>query len=611
VSAKGAKGSSAAKGGKGRPPAGRASNAGNVGALIQLADGQAPAQAKDTYQKWLKANPNHPQAGIVWLQIGGIQAQEKDFPSAVASFQKAVVLMPNFYMARRNLALCLEQIQNLDAAIAEWTKIVQKIDEGRIEPEGLTNVLNHLARLYETQGKWPEASEPMHRSFKLDTSQNEVLYHLIRMRQRLCDWPVFQSLEGVSYERVLENTSALAMLSITDDPEEQKAAALRNSNRFFNPNVPSLRPTRPRPHGHNRIRIGYASSNFGMHAVSFLTASLFEMHDRSRFEVFAYCWSPQDNTPMRQRVVQSFDHYVPIHRLSDSEAAAQIADNEIDVLVDLQGLTTGARPQIFAYKPARLQLSYLGHPGTCCVPGVDHLIADRILIPEDFQQFYHEKIMYMPLCFQINDLKRSTGAQGVRRSDFGLADNAFVYCAHNNTNKITPEIFSAWMQILLRTQNTVLWVISDNKVAEQNLRKEIRSAGVSEDRVVISGQAGYEAYLARLSLGDIMLDTFPFNGGTTTSDALWMGLPVLTLQGRSFAARMSSSLVSAYGLNLLVATSLEEYIQKAVALAANPSVVQQMKAVLQRPQIAAFYQARIREYENLVEATFRAQEAVV
>jgi predicted O-linked N-acetylglucosamine transferase (SPINDLY family) len=588
-------------------PTGRAVNAGNVGALIQLADGQPPAQAKETYQKWLKANPNHPQAAIVWLQVGGLHAQAKDFTSAVSCFQKSAVLMPNFYMARRNLALCLEQVQNLDAAIAEWKKIVQKIDEGKMESEGLTNVLNHLARLYETQGKWPEASEPMHRSFKLDPSQNEVLYHLIRMRQRLCDWPVYQSLEGVSYERVLENTSALAMLSISDDPQEQKAAALRNSNRFFKSDVPSLGPKSP--YRHNRIRIGYASSNFGMHAVSFLTASLFELHDRTRFEVFAYCWSPTDNTPMRQRVIQAFDHYIPVHHMTDEAVAQQIVDNEIDILVDLQGLTTGARPQIFAYKPAPLQISYLGHPGTCCVPGVDHLVADRVLIPEDQQQYYHEKIMYMPLCFQINDVMRSTGVQGLTRKDFGLSENAFVFCAHNNTNKITPEIFAAWMQILQRTQNTVLWVISDNKVAEQNLRKEMRAAGVPEERVVISGQAGYEQYLARLSLGDIMLDTFPFNGGTTTSDALWMGLPVLTLQGRSFAARMSSSLVSAYGLSLLVATSLNDYIEKAIALASNRPVVAQMKAVLQRPAIQAFYQARIREYEDLVESTFRAQEA--
>ena len=576
-------------------------NASGIHALIQAAENKPPEEAIPVLQKWLRSNPSNPQSAMVWIQLGGLFAKRIDYLGAADCFRKGVKGLPNLLMARWNLALCLERANLVDDAIEAWKQIIERIDLGKVEANDLTKALNHLSLLYESKGQWAEASAPLHRSFGLDPSQDSVLYHLVRMRQRLCEWPIYKSLPGVSDQRIFENTSALAMLAISDDPEQQLAAAVRNATRINDTHRP-LRPTTP--HNHPRIRIGYASSNFGMHPVSFLTASLFELHDRERFEVYGFCWSPGENTPIRRRVVEAFDHHIPLHHLSDAQAAELIRKHEVDVLIDLQGLTAGARPEIFAHRPALLQISYLGHPGTCCVPGVDHLIADSTIVPAELERHYQEKILHMPVCFQVNDLKRSVGG-ALSRADMGFPANATLLAAHNNNNKITPEMFQAWIEILRRTSDTVLWMVVTNTTAERNLRQEAEAANVPMNRIMITPHAGYERYLSSLAVSDLMLDTFPFNGGTTTSDALWMELPVLTLQGRSFASRMSSSLLNLHGIPELITTSIEDYVNKAVWLCSHLDELKQLKARLDRTATLALYRQQISDYEGLIEGVYK------
>jgi len=272
---------------------------------------------------------------------------------------------------------------------------------------------------------------------------------------------------------------------------------------------------------------------------------------------------------MRQRVINSMDHFVRIHQMTDEVAARLIREHEIDILVDLQGQTSGARANLLAYRPAPIQITYLGLPATTGLPSIDYVIADRFLIPESAAPYYSEKPLYMPDVYQVSDRKRSVGPKPSRES-CGLPAEGFVFCSLNNSYKYTPEVFDVWMNILRRTPGSVLWLLSDNLWAELNLYREAEARGIEKTRLIFASRVSPENYLARFAVADLFLDTFPFNAGTTANDALWMDLPVLTYSGRSFASRMAGALLTAAKLDELITYNLHDYEEKAVRLANNP-----------------------------------------
>jgi predicted O-linked N-acetylglucosamine transferase (SPINDLY family) len=273
------------------------------------------------------------------------------------------------------------------------------------------------------------------------------------------------------------------------------------------------------------------------------------------------------------------DHFIRVDKMTDEEAAGVIRDAEIDVLVDLQGLTQGFRPNILSRRPAPIQVTYLGFPGTTGMPCIDYVLADKYVIPENARRFFTEKPLYMPDCFQVNDRKRAIGELS-HRDRYDLPAEAFVFCAFNHNHKFTLELFSVWMRILKRTPNSVLWLLADNGSARDNLLRHAEEQGVEGKRLVFAPRVPPEEYLARFQLADLFLDTLPFNGGTTASDALWAGLPLLTCSGRSFASRMAGSLLLAIGLPELITTSLQEYEAKAVALAADREALGELRTRL-------------------------------
>jgi predicted O-linked N-acetylglucosamine transferase (SPINDLY family) len=390
----------------------------------------------------------------------------------------------------------------------------------------------------------------------------------VHLQQKQCIWPVYAGLPGISRHTMQEATSALAMISISDDPAAQLEAARRFVDKKVNSAVQHL--ANPKGYGHRKLRIGYASSDFSLHPVSMLMVELFELHDRERFEVYGYCWSPEDGSALRQRVIASIDHFHRINALGDVDAAQLIRSHEIDILVDLQGQTSGARANMLAYRPAPIQITYLGLPATTGLPSIDYVIADRFLIPEATAPFYSEKLLYMPDVYQVSDRKRPVGPKP-SRADCGLPEGAFVFCSLNNNYKYTPEVFAVWMNILKRTPGSVLWLLADNPWAEANLKSAAQAQGVDAARLLFAGRVLPPDYLARYPCADLFLDTFPFNAGTTANDALWMGLPILTLCGRTFAARMAGALLTAAQLPELITYNLQDYEEKAVALAQQPA----------------------------------------
>ena len=285
--------------------------------------------------------------------------------------------------------------------------------------------------------------------------------------------------------------------------------------------------------------------------------------------MYGFCWSPEDGSALRQRVKASVDHFFAIHHLSDESAAQFIRLHEIDILIDLQGQTAGARATMLAYRPAPIQITYLGLPATTGLPSIDFVIADRFLIPPEWAAYYSEKPLYMPDVYQVSDRQR-TSAPAPSRAQCGLPAEGFIFCAFNNSYKITPGVFDVWMRLLQKTQNSVLWLLSDNPWAELHLRREAVQRGVSNDRLVFAARVPQDIYLARYLIADLFLDTFPFNAGSTANDCLWMGCPLLTLAGRSFASRMAGALLTAAGLPELITYDLEAYEATALELARDP-----------------------------------------
>ena len=532
----------------------------------QLESSGQPHLAAVLYQTWLQRT-NSPFAYAGYFNLALSLANAGDNPACEKAYRKAIEIFPDFLQPRINLGMLYERQGQFDRALDEWRWIEQNGKATTADNAGLiVMALNHLGRLLENRKDFAQASHYLTRSLTLDPNQPDALHHWVHLRQKQCLWPVYADLPGVTLQAMRDATSALAMLSISDDPPAQLAAA----RRFVAKKVSSdMAPLNQRQgYGHSRLRIAYLSSDFCLHPVSMLMAELFELHDRERFEVYGYCWSPEDGSAMRQRVISAMDQFHRIHTLDDASAARLIRSHEIDILVDLQGQTSGARANLLAYRPAPIQITYLGLPATTGLPSIDYVIADHFLIPEEAAPFYSETPLYMPDIYQVSDRQRQVGAVPTRAS-CGLPDEAFVFCSLNNNYKYTPEVFDTWMRILQRCPNSVLWLLADNAWAEENLRKEATLRGVESQRLLFAGRVAPENYLARYACADLFLDTFPFNAGTTANDALWMGLPILTYCGRTFAARMAGALLTAAGLDELITYNLQDYETQAVALASD------------------------------------------
>lgn len=567
----------------------------------QLAAADKHRNAIVFYKAWLASNPGDPMAYAIAFNLGVLLKDINENAAAEQAYRWSATLNPNCLEAQFNLGSQLERMNRPDEAIAQWQAM---LDSGKFQLPHHKNLylitLNNLGRLLEVMRNYPAAEEALLRSLATEPDQNDVLQHLIYLRQKQCAWPTYLAVPGVSFEAMLRATGPLSMLAAFDSPERQ----LERAQRFTQERVAQPRQTLcgNESYNHSRLRIGYLSSDFCMHPVAMLTVELFELHDRSRVEVYGFCWSRDDGSALRKRVIGAFDHYIPIGHMSDEEAARHIRSCEIDVLVDLHGLTLGSRPGILPYRAAPVQVTYLGFPGTTGLPGVDYVLVDRFLLPEAETRWFSEKPLYLHHCFQVSDRKREAGPTPTRAA-CGLPEKAFVFCCFNNNYKFTPEVFATWMRILRRVPGSVLWLLADTAWAQHNLTKEAVAAGIAKERLVFAGRVSPANYLARYRAADLFLDTFPFGAGTTANDALWLGLPVLTRPGRTFASRMAGSLLHTLGLPELIAADLADYEERAVALGNDPERAARLRRELQeRGRDSALFDmpAQVRSIEDLL-----------
>jgi len=540
----------------------------------QLTRDQKATSAIELYRLWLQ-HTSSPIAYAAWFNLGVTLSNTGDPAAAEQAYLTALGLKPDFVEAHLNLGNLQEAKGQPEQALATWRRVLDIIDlDVENDRPFYIQALNNLGRLLEIHKRNAEAQEMLLRSLKINPKQPKVITHWVHLRQKQCDWPIYSLVESISHEEMVNATSALAMLSASDDPAEQLAASQRYVEQNILKNVQPM--SSKRSYGHQRLRIGYLSSDFCTHAVSILIAELLELHDRQKCEIYGFCWTKEDGTPLRARMVAAMDHHIRIGTMSDEQAARCIRDHEIDILIDMHGLTSGMRANILSYRPAPLQMTYLGFPGSTALPEIDYVLCDRFVLPPELALFFTEKPLYLPNTFQVNDRKRVIG-QRPSRADCGLPSDAFVFCSFNNNHKFTPDMFSCWMRILLRSPSSILWLVADSEQVKDNLSVQAEHHGVLRSRLIFAGRVGPDAYLARYQAADLFLDTLPFNAGTTASDALWAGLPLLTCVGHTFAARMAGSLLQAVDLPELITYKLQDYEDKAVELAQHPERITAMK----------------------------------
>ena len=560
-------------------------------------------EALASYDAAIALRPDH----IVAFNNRGVSLTElKRHKEALASLDQAIAQEPRYVEAHNNRGIALNDMKRFDEALAAFDAALALAPEFASAHYGRAVTLNEMRRA-------PDAMESYARALALDPDAPFLLGKLVHMKMAICDWRDFERDTQALAHRTLRGDRAsppFQLLAAVDQPLLHRKAAEIYAREAM-PLQKALAPIGKRPR-RQRIRVAYFSADFHDHATAVLMAELFERHDRARFELSAFSFGPYSDDPMRKRLVRSFDRFLDVRARSDREVAMLAREREIDIAIDLKGYTGDERHAIFAYRAAPIQASYVGYPGTMGVPFMDYLIADPTLIPESHQSLYAEKIAYLPRSYQPNDTKRVVAETVFTREELGLPKNGFVFCCFNNNYKIVPETFDSWMRVLQAVDGSVLWLLEDNETARANLCREAQARGVDAKRLVFAPRMNLGRHLARQRMADLFLDTLPYNAHTTASDALWAGLPVLTLSGEAFAGRVAASLLNAVGLPELVTTTRAEFERLAIELATKPVTAcrHQTKLVANRANAPLFDIQRLtKDIEALYAAMYDRYQA--
>ncbi len=539
--------------------------------------------ATASFETALQINPQLPAA---WLGLGNACVHLNDFINASAAFDKALALDPHLTGALIGQANIQFALGKLDDAMVCLERAV------KVEPDH-AEIWLMIGSILVEQRHMEKARAAYDKAFALQPNLQGLAGARLMANLRACQW------DGADEEALAIRAQIRAgelvsdpfvFLSIGSTSDEQLNLGQEWSKTFAK-SADAVAPAAVRQNG--KIRLGYLSGDFHNHATGLLTAGLFEQHNREEFEVFAFSTGPNDGKALRARLEKGFDKFFDAAGMGDEQLIQLIQKSDIDILVDLKGYTTGARTRVVAARPARVQATYLGFPGTSGASFIDFAVVDEIVVPCELRPHFSEKLIYMPDCYQVTDDLRSVPATHARKSEYGLPEQAFVFCCFNNNFKMNSDVFSLWMRILTRCPHAVLWLLADNNDAQKNLVQAAIASGVAPSRLIFAERETLDRHMERHLVADLFLDTWPYNAHTTASDALWAGVPLITLPGEIFASRVSASLLLAADMPDLIAGTKEHYEELAVQLAHDPDKLSAVKSKLAQSKMARLFNTKL------------------
>ena len=559
-------------------------------------------EALISFKKVSELEPDHAEC---YYNLGYIQLKLNRLNEAEVSYKKAIELKPDYAEAYQNLGTTLYKLHSLDKSEASYKKAIELKPDYTIAYSNLGAVYFKLYRFKDAEANYKKALElnpdfavayrnlgdlqkflgklddaliNYNHAYTLNPDMDFLLGTFLHIKMQLCLWDGLSKYLNELTKKIdigKKVSPTFQLLSLIDDPSIHKKSAEIFSNHDYPKSNTFTKISNY--HNHEKIKIGYFSPDFRNHPVPRLNAELYEIHDRKKFEIYAFSFGQDTKDEMNIRIKAGVDHFHDVNMMSDRDVVKLARSLEIDIAVDLGGFTTGSRQGIFAMSTAPIQVNYLGYPGTMGVDYMDYLIADKTIIPKEKHKYYSEKIVYMPYSYQANLSKSNISPTSLTRKEVGLPDIGFVFCCFNNQHKITPTTFAGWMRILKVSEGSVLWLLIKNDSSAKNLKKEAAKFGVNEDRLIFAPSISNEDHLRRIQLADLFLDTLPYNAHTTASDALRVGLPLLTCKGNSFASRVAASLLNSVNLPEMITTSQDQYESFAIELASNPEKMKTIK----------------------------------
>ena len=547
----------------------------------------------------------NPSFAPVWVAYGSALQAKGDRHRAISAYEHALSIKPDYIEALINSGALLRETHQHAKALERFQKALE------IKPDH-QNAIGNCAILLTEFKRAEESIAMFQRLLSINPDYDYGLGMLCYERMHVCDWTDFdetrsQIIAGVKAGH--RTCKSLGFMALSDEAQDHQTCARTFAQRFPAMDTPLWQGQRYR---HDRIRIAYVSADLREHPVGHLMAGIFEHHDRERFETVAISIGINDQSRLRHRMENAFEHFIDARGMNTRDIAQKMRDMEVDIAIDLGGYTSDSRSDIFAWRPAPAQVNYLGYPGTMGLPYMDYIIADRQVIPPEHQQFYDEKVVYLPDAYLPTDVSIQIAEDTPSRAACGLPDDAVVFCSFNHDYKIAPHVFAVWMNILKQVPHSVLWLMSRNDTSQRNLRQHAQSHGVDPERLVFAKRVPrVEDHLARYRQADLFLDTHPYNAHTTAADALMAGLPVLTYMGEAFPARVAGSLLHTIGLPELITHSLDDYQRRAVELALDANQRQALRAKLaQNKQHSPLFDTRqfCRHLEAIYTSMWRQQQ---
>ena len=533
-------------------------------------------EAIDCYKRSIQINPKNANS---YYNLANLYNNIEKYDEAITFYKKTIEINPNFLGAYNNLGNILKNLNKYESAISFFNQAIQ------IDPRNAV-LYNNLGISYNDIGEIAQAHKCFSEAFKINPNLDYLLGSLIQSKHCIVEWKYFEKdLKDLS-DRILKNDrvcSPFQSVLFFDSPNLQSITAQKHVKEKYYNKKNSI--TFLNKQSKKKIRIGYYSADFYNHAMSYLLVRLFELHDKSKFEIIAFSFGPDKNDELSKRISNTFNKFIKVNLKTDKEIAEISKKLNIDIAVDLMCYTTNSRIGIFSERCAPIQINYLGYPGTSSAEFIDYVIADKTLIPKKNQKYFSEKIVYLPNTYQVRDSTQKISNKTYKRKDFNLPEDNFVFCCFNQNYKITPDVYDIWMRLLKKVDGSVLWLLKNSDIGINNLKKEARKRGVDPNKIIFAERMAMPEHLARHKLADLFIDTFPYTAHTTCSDALWAGLPVITRIGESFASRVGASLLYAIGLEELITKTKTEYENLAIKLATESGILKNIKNKLEKNKI--------------------------